>query len=257
MSIDGRLGRYDEDEGWPPVLSSEMTEILRVLHSERGSGLHGGCVSLLGMDHLVVSLAVEGQITEQLWSSGETGTSFDDLQFALGEGPGPDALRTGQSVLEHDVAAVGPGRWPALIPAMAHLPIQAVFCLPLALGGITVGVLTAVRARPGPMTGQEMDDALGLAAALTVQFLGGEGRRFDDWLDQQSDGELHRAVVHQATGMISVQLALPLGKALLRLRAYAYGHDRSIIDAAQDVVSRRLRLDDDSAEPDPPKEPRG
>ncbi|MFF1925060.1 GAF and ANTAR domain-containing protein [Streptomyces sp. NPDC058221] len=239
------------------MLSPEMTEILRALHLDAAAPLDDGCVSVLGMDHLVVSLAVDGQVTEQLWSSDEAGASFEDLQFTLGEGPGPDALRTGQAALEHDLAAVGGERWPALVPAMAQLPIRAMFCLPLALGGITVGVLTALRASPGHMSGQQMDDALGLAAALTLQFLGGAGARVDAWVDAKPDGELHRAVVHQATGMLSVQLELPLGKALLRLRAYAYSHDRSIIDTAEDVVSRRLRLDDDNPEPESPKETRG
>lgn len=239
------------------MLSPEMTRILGALHAGAGPGLDVGCVAALGMDHLVVSLVVEGRITEQLWSSGSVGASFEDLQFTLGQGPGPDALRTSQAAVEHDVADVGAARWPALVEAMAHLPIGAMFCLPLALGGITVGVLTALRASPGPMSGQEMDDAMGLASALTLQFLGGAGTRFESWLDAQPDGELHRAVVHQATGMLSVQLALPLREALLRLRAYAYSHDRSIIEAAEDVVSRRLRLDDDGPEPESPKETKG
>ncbi|MCI4042181.1 ANTAR domain-containing protein [Streptomyces sp. TRM75563] len=209
------------------------------------------------MDHLVVSLVVEGRITEPLWSSGSVGASFEDLQFTLGQGPGPDALRTSQVMVEHDVAELGAARWPALVPAMAHLPIGAMVCLPLALGGITVGVLTALRASPGLMSGQEMDDCLGLAAALTLQFLGGAENRFESWMDARPEGELHRAVVHQATGMLSVQLAVPLGEALLRLRAYAYVHDRSIVEAAEDIVSRRLRLDDDRPEPDSPKETKG
>ncbi|WNF25730.1 ANTAR domain-containing protein [Streptomyces sp. C11-1] len=239
------------------MLSPEMTRILRALHTDVGPGLDVGCVAVLGMDHLVVSLVVEGHITEQLWSSDSVGASFEDLQFTLGQGPGPDALRTSQTAAEHDVTALGAARWPTLVPAMAHLPIGAVFCLPLALGGISVGVLTALRASPGPMSGQEMDDALGLAAALTLQFLGGAGTRGETWFDAQPDGELHRAVVHQATGMLSVQLDLPLGEALLRLRAYTYSHDRSIIEAAEDVVSRRLRLDDDRPEPESSKETRG
>ncbi|MFJ4969938.1 GAF and ANTAR domain-containing protein [Streptomyces sp. NPDC088755] len=239
------------------MLSPEMTRILRALHTDAGPGLDAACVSLLGMDHLAVSLVVDGEITEHLWSSGSVGASFEDLQFTLGQGPGPDALRAGQATVEPDVAALGTVRWPLLVPAMAHLPIEAMFCLPLALGGITVGVLTALRASPGPMSGQEMDDALGLAAALTLQFLGGAGTGFATWVDAQPNGELHRAVVHQATGMLSVRLALPLGEALLRLRAYAYSHDRSIIEAAEDVVSRRLRLDNDRPEPESPKETKG
>ncbi|MFD8061976.1 GAF and ANTAR domain-containing protein [Streptomyces cyaneofuscatus] len=234
-----------------------MTQILRALHTGARPGLGADCVSALGMDHLVVSLVVEGRITEQLWSSDLVGGAFEDLQFTLGQGPAPDALRVGRAIVVPDLAALGAARWPLLVSAMAHLRVQAAFCFPLALGGITVGVLTASRGSPGPMGGQQTDDILGLAAALTLQFLGGRGARFETWLETQPDGELHRAVVHQATGMLSVQLALPLGEALLRLRAYAYSHDRSIIETAEDVVSRRLRLDNDRPEPESPKETKG
>ncbi|NUK00475.1 GAF and ANTAR domain-containing protein [Streptomyces lunaelactis] len=239
------------------MISSAMTEILRLLYAEARPQLSDDCAGVLGMDHLAVSLSIAGHATEQLWSSGKTSSLFEDLQFTLGEGPGPDAVRTGLLVLAHDVSAVWAGRWPTLLPAMAHLPIEAMFCLPLSLGGITVGVLTALRSAPGPMTGQEMDDALGLAAALTLQFLGGDGVQLDSWVDEQPNGELHRAVVHQATGMLSVQLNTSLGQALLRLRGYAYSHDRSIIDIAEDIVSRRLRLDADRPESDAPDETKG
>jgi hypothetical protein len=52
------------------------------------------------------------------------------------------------------------------------------------------------------------------------------------------------ARVHQATGMISVQLGVSLAEALLRLRAHAYGQDRPVADVAADVVGRRMRFDD-------------
>lgn len=234
-----------------------MSKILRLLHVEAAAPPVEACVTVLGVDHCVVSLLVEGQVAEQLWSTGRTGATFEDLQFTLGEGPGPDALRTGQVTLEHDMSAVRAGRWPALTPAMADLPIQAVFCLPLILGGITVGVLTTLRSTPGHMSGQEMDDALALAAALTLRFLGGDGGRLDAWVDTEPDGALHRAVVHQATGMLSVQLGVPLAQALLRMRAYAYSNTRPIMDVADDIVSRRLRLDDDRTEPDSSGESRG
>jgi hypothetical protein len=43
--------------------------------------------------------------------------------------------------------------------------------------------------------------------------------------------------------MLSVQLAVTLPQALLRLRAHAYGSGRSLTEISQDVVDRRLRLD--------------
>ena len=55
---------------------------------------------------------------------------------------------------------------------------------------------------------------------------------------------LQHPEVHQATGMILVQLGVSAAVALVRLRAYAYAHDRPLRDVAADVVARRLRFDD-------------
>ncbi|MFD0573456.1 ANTAR domain-containing protein [Kitasatospora gansuensis] len=96
-----------------------------------------------------------------------------------------------------------------------------------------------------------MGDALVLAAALTARLLGnGEPQAAAVPLDPPHT--LQRAVVHQATGMLSVQLALSLPQALLRLRAHAYSSGRSITDVCQDVVERRLRLEPDDNGTSPP-----
>jgi hypothetical protein len=60
-----------------------------------------------------------------------------------------------------------------------------------------------------------------------------------------------RYVVHQAAGMVAAQLDVSVGHALIRLRAYAFGNDRSLTEVAEDVVARKLRFDDRSAEKDP------
>ncbi len=52
-----------------------------------------------------------------------------------------------------------------------------------------------------------------------------------------------RAVVHQAGGMISVQLDLNIDEALVALRAHAYQTSTAIGELAADVVARRARLD--------------
>jgi hypothetical protein len=48
--------------------------------------------------------------------------------------------------------------------------------------------------------------------------------------------------------MIIVQLGVTAAVAFIRLRAYAYAHDRRLSDVAQDVVARRLRFGVDGAE---------
>jgi AmiR/NasT family two-component response regulator len=62
---------------------------------------------------------------------------------------------------------------------------------------------------------------------------------------QRDDPTAHQAQVHQATGMVLVQLGASAEAAFARLRAYAYAHDRRLGDVARDVVERRLRFDPD------------
>jgi hypothetical protein len=53
-----------------------------------------------------------------------------------------------------------------------------------------------------------------------------------------------RAVVHQAAGMISVQLDVSLHVALARLRAHGYSTGRPLLEVATDVVDRRVTFND-------------
>ncbi|MFI9100986.1 hypothetical protein ACIGXA_10705 [Streptomyces fildesensis] len=53
-----------------------------------------------------------------------------------------------------DLAQVRAERWPALSMEAPDLQARAVYCFPLGLGAIRVGVLTAVRRIPGPMSAQ-------------------------------------------------------------------------------------------------------
>ena len=57
-------------------------------------------------------------------------------------------------------------------------------------------------------------------------------------------------VVHQAAGMVAVQLGVTVAQALVRLRAYAFGNDRPLAGVARDVVARTLRFDAASGEKD-------
>ncbi len=50
-------------------------------------------------------------------------------------------------------------------------------------------------------------------------------------------------VVHQASGMVAVQLDSTIAQALIRLRGYAYANDRPLAEVAQDVTARRLRFE--------------
>jgi hypothetical protein len=95
-------------------------------------------------------------------------------------------------------------------------------------------------------------DALAFADAASMVLLDTSAGLLPDAAElawQRADPTAHQAQVHQATGMIVVQLGVTADIAFARLRAYAYAHERRLGDVARDVVERRLRFDRDGVDP--------
>jgi hypothetical protein len=203
-----------------------------------------------GVDAIVAGLGTGPEGVVLAWGGKETSAALEDAQFTLGQGPSPEAAAGGSPVLVPDLAGAQE-RWPAFTPAALDLAVGAVFAFPLRIGAISVGVLLAHRTVPGPLSIEQLADALALADAVSVLVLHC-GPAIGDpaeaaWARPRPGWEqplTHRAEVHQATGVLSVQLTVPLAEALVRLRAHAYATDRPISEVAADVVAHRLYLED-------------
>lgn len=65
----------------------------------------------------------------------------------------------------------------------------------------------------------------------------------DELLADLLDVGTNQLEIHQATGMVAVQLSIGLDDALARLQAHAFAEDRTLSSVAADVVARRLRFD--------------
>jgi hypothetical protein len=203
------------------------------------------CADVLEMTGVAVSVLTSDGSGEVVWRTDGASGGLDDLQFTLGQGPGVDAAASGELVLEPDLAAVPVDRWPVFTPAALELGIRAVFAVPLQIGTIRVGVLLAHRDTPGSMVSGVLTDLLVFAEAATEALLGSAAAGSElQWLTEQPSG--YRAEVHQATGMISAQLEVGQGEALIRMRAYAFSHRRALAQVAADVVARRLRFDNNA-----------
>ena len=182
-----------------------------------------------------------------------------ELQVTLGEGPGQDAAASGGPVLASDLDAKETvRRWPAFAPAARRAGAAAIFAFPLQLGAIQAGVMTLYRERSGALSAYQLGDALIFADTATMLLLDAAGRPARTAGQaatgpggQPADLTRHRAEIDQATGMLTEQLGVGIGEAFIRLRAYAYAHDRRLSDLARDIVARRLRL---SPDPDPRKD---
>jgi GAF domain-containing protein len=171
---------------------------------------------------------------------------IEELQFVLGEGPCWDAFATRRPVLVPDLDNEVPARWPIYTPAVHDSGIRAVFSFPLQMGAVRLGVLDVFRQRTGSLSDDELTDALTFAEVTMTALLDEhEGAAMTDPGDGLAEVIEHRAELFQAQGMVMVQLGVPIGEALARMRAYAYAHGRRLAEVARDVVARRLHFERD------------
>ncbi|NUU22396.1 MAG: ANTAR domain-containing protein [Streptomycetaceae bacterium] len=234
-------------------MNSAILRLLRGLNARGAGGSGTGlrrlsareCAAALGVDGVVVSLDADDAAGELVWSSDPLSSRLDELQFTLDEGPSPECRATGAAVFAPDLAVVPQTRWPRFLPDVAALGVLAVFAIPLRMVAIRFGTLTCHNAAAGALRPTQLADVLTLTDAVTLMLVGDVAADADavGWLDQP--GALHRADVHQATGMVTVQLGVGPAEALLRLRTYAWHHNRSLLSVARDVVSRELRFERD------------
>ena len=177
-------------------------------------------------------------------TSDEVSGLIEELQYTLGEGPCVDAYQQDRVVAEPDLADPVTRRWVAFTPPVLRAGVRALFGFPLRIGTVRLGALNLYRDRPGPLSGQQHADALALASMAARWVLDAQAAASSGAVPSQLETDADfRFVVHNAAGMISVQQAISVTDALIRLRAYAFSHDRLLSDVAQDVVDRRLRLE--------------
>jgi len=205
------------------------------------------CVDGLDVDGAAISLLTAATARHTLAATDETANLLEELQFTLNEGACMEAATTGNPVLVTDLRHSSEvTRWPVFAGAvMERSAVRAVFALPLQWGAVNLGVLDLYRLQPGALDDAQLRDAIAAADAAALMML---GLRTDpdqggaDWLDH---AVAHRAEIHQAAGMVSVQLDVTAAEALARMRAHAFLHDRLLIDVARDVVTRQLAFTED------------
>jgi hypothetical protein len=202
-------------------------------------------VDRLDVDGAVLSVDNSPSRPEMRESTDALGAELAELEVTVGEGPSEDARRQGGPVLVTDLdSRASQYRWPAFAPLAVSAGACAMFALPMCVGAIRVGVLTLHRTRPGPLAPAVLPDSLAFAD-LALRLLLDEQAGLPATVDGATvDGELplHAPQVHQATGMIAMQLDVAMEDAFVRLRASAFANQRPLAELATDVVARRVRF---------------
>lgn len=202
----------------------------------------------LGVDGASVTAITGQDVHAPVAASDELVAELEELQFTLGEGPCVAAFGFGSPMLVPDLDAVV-ARWPGFTPAAGVRGVGAMFAFPLHAGAIQLGVFELYRTVAGPLEPEVLADAL-VFADLALQLLLDRSSGLVELSGYRPINGVTtgRDVIHQATGMISVQLGVDMAEALARLRAHAFTGTTSLSEVAGEVVARRLRF---RPEPEP------
>lgn len=229
------------------TLSGLVSDVLAALRENR-DGLDPlervcrACTSLLPVDGASISVIESTGQRLPLYASDAVVQRIEDVQFGLGEGPCFEAFETGRPVLVPDLARSLSTQWPVFASEIAAEQIGAIFAFPLRRGAARFGALDMYRRASGWLSEEDLAIALQIVDIATSALLAAMSAGLDRDIGGTRIEETWRPriAVHQATGMLVAEFAIPAEQALARLRAHAFAAGRALEEVAADVVARRL-----------------
>jgi hypothetical protein len=245
----GVLRRTDFDNGIFRLNGEQSTRIAlalaRAVAKSPTSKLCGVCVEILAVSGAGITVMGGGHAGPVCVSSDRMAV-LEDLQFTMGEGPCQDAFTTDSPVHAPQLNAATFARWPTFIHQARDSGIGGVFAYPLSTHGAKVGVLTLYQDSAGELSADQHNDSIVMATLLTETVLSlQDAAPRGELASGLEDVVAYRAEIHQASGMVSVQLQISVTEALVRIRAHAFAIGSPVSVVAADIVARRLRLSDD------------
>lgn len=207
---------------------------------------------------LVRALSLDGAAVAMISDTGERDlvhatdpliAQLDELQFTLAEGPCLDAYGSAAPVLVADLLDDdSQQRWPVFAQEASNAGASAVFAFPLVTGDVCFGVLELYRRSPGPLAATAVETVVVAVEALSkvalAELLGPAPDLDSSWPARLT---MEHAEVHQAAGMVAVQLSTSVPDAMARLRASAYSQNTSLTELAHRVLTGQTRLDKDTS----------
>jgi GAF domain-containing protein len=223
----------------PPVADPDPADaVLATLTSgSTVAEVGGACLRALPrITGTAVTILTGVNTRRSVFASDDVSAAMEDAQFEHGEGPCLQAFRTGVAVFVADLRdPAHVATWPGYVPAALLAGAVAVAALPITAGGRRFAVLDLYRGTAGPFDDNE--------TAVAARFADAAGRALLHAVPSAADADYapeRRDVVHQAVGMVMVQVGGNRHDALARLRAHAYATERHLDDTAADVLGHRL-----------------
>lgn len=212
-----------ENSAADPSLSGLAAGLQRICRAASSSlGLAGAAVHL-----------ITGEREAVVASSDDASRQIGELPFEVGEGPCLDAFALARPVLVPDLLLMGPSRWPGYVSALNGHGVRASYSFPLHVGAARLGVLDLYGASARSLAADELSLALVFAKAATETLLARPSGSTVALLDDLGLGAMDgRLEIHQAQGMVTVDLGLDLAEALAMMRAHAFSREISLFEIA-------------------------
>jgi len=198
------------------------------------------CVEVLEVDAAGLMLVAPDGDLRVMASSSEAMRVLELFELQSEEGPCLDCYRTGQPVVNQDLADAD-GRWPRFAAEALAAGFQSVHALPMRLRGTVIGALNLFHIEPGEMQQADIEAAQALADVATIGILQHRAALDANVINDQLNIALNsRIVIEQAKGMVAEHEGLGMDQSFARLRAHARGHNLRLVDVASAVIDGTL-----------------
>ena len=195
------------------------------------------CVHIVDVDAAGIMLVTPDGDLRVMASSSEAMRLLELFEVQAQEGPCVDAHRTGQAVVNEDLAAAGT-RWPRFAREGLSAGFHSVHALPMRLRGAAIGALNLFRSNPGQMRPADVEVAQAFADVATIAILQHRAAAEAQVISAQLDHALNsRIVIEQAKGMIAERLDLDMERSFRTLRNHARNHNLRLADLAETVIA--------------------
>ncbi len=232
MSREALLGRTLVELADTLVADFDVIELLTLLADR--------CVDVLDVGAAGIMLAAPDDELRVMASSSEAMRVLELFELQAREGPCLDCHRTGQPVLNQDLASVN-GRWPLFAPVALAAGFHSVSALPMRLRGSVIGALNLFQVEPGEMRADDVAAAQAFADVATIAILQHRAAQEAQVVNEQLHNALNsRIVIEQAKGIVAEREGLDMEQAFMTLRSHARNHNLRLSDVARAVISGTL-----------------
>jgi GAF domain-containing protein len=198
------------------------------------------CLDILDIEAAGIMLVGVGGDPRVMASSSEAMHLLELLELQSQQGPCLDCYRTGEPVLNEDLAE-NLQRWPRFSAEALQAGFRTVHALPLRLRGTIIGALNLFNTEVGRLERDDTDIAQALADVATIAILQHRAALEAQTVNEQLMGALNsRVTIEQAKGMVAEREHLDMEQAFGRLRAHARNHNLRLIDVARRVIDGEL-----------------